>query len=154
MTAYTSAGTTIALSASSPATFDSSGFGALSYTTVGEVTNIDGNIGRSYNLVTHMPLATRATIKKKGSYNSGSITIQLAIDNDNAGQALVKTALSSDSSYSFKLTLQSGDIYYFQGMVTAFPITPGSVDSITAGSITVEITADSSGNDFVLVNAA
>jgi hypothetical protein len=154
MTAYTSAGTTIALSASSPATFDSTGFAALTFTTVGEVTNIDGNIGRSYNLVTHQPLATRATVKKKGSYNSGSITLQLALDNDNAGQALLKTALSSDSNYSFKMTLQSGDIYYFQGMVMSFPITPASVDSITAGAITVEITADSSGNDFVLVNAA
>lgn len=154
MTAYTSAGSTIALSAGSPATFDSTGFAALTFTSIGEVTTVDGNVGRSYNLVTHNPLATRATVKKKGSYNSGSITIQVAIDNDNAGQTLAQAALTSDSAYAFKLTLQSGDIYYFQGIVMSFPVTAGGVDAITSGTITVEITANSSGQDFVLVNAA
>ncbi len=154
MTAFTSAGSTIALSSSSPATFDATGFNALSFTLVGEVTDIGGNIGRSYNVVKHNPLATRATVKKKGSYDSGQMTIQLAIDNDNAGQALAQAALLSDSNYSFKLTLQGGDIYYFQGVVTAFPVTTGGVDAITSGTITVEITANASGQDFVMVNAA
>lgn len=153
MTAYTSAGSTIALSAGSPATFDSPGFGALTFTAIGEVTNIDGNFGRTYNVVTHNPLSTRGTVKKKGSFNSGSLTIQLALDNDNAGQTLAQAALASDNAYAFKVTLQNGDIYYFQGLVTAFPVTVGSVDAITAGSITVEITTHSSGADIVLVNA-
>lgn len=153
MTAFTSAGSSIALSASSPGTFDAAGFGALTFTTIGEVTDIGGNFGRTYNLVTHNPLATRATVKKKGSYNAGSLTVQLAVDNDNAGQALAQAALLSDANYSFKVVTQSGDIYYFQGVVMSFPVTLGGVDTITTASLAIEITSNSAGLDLVLVNA-
>ena len=149
MTAMTSAGTTLGISASAPATFDEVGFEALSFTDIGEVTNIGGNIGRQYNTVKHNPLASRATVKKKGSYDSGSVTIQLAIDRNDAGQVLANAALISDADYAFKMTLQDGSVTYFQGIVTAFPTTPGGVDSITEGQITIEITANESGEDFV-----
>lgn len=151
MTAITSAGTTLGISATLPATFDATGFNALTHTLIGEIVSIDGDIGRVYNSVTHNPLATRATVKKKGSYNSGSVTIQLAIDNDDAGQVLAQAALLSDNNYSFKLTLQNGDIVYFEGMVMSFPLNAGGVDAITSGTITVEITANDDGEDFVRV---
>lgn len=154
MTAITSAGSTLGISATLPATFDATGFNALTHTAIGEIVSIDGDIGRVYNLVTHNPLASRATVKKKGSYNSGSVTIQLAIDNDDAGQVIAKAALLSDNNYSIKLTLQNGDIYYFEAMVMSFPINAGGVDAITSGTITLEITAQSDGDDFVFVNAA
>lgn len=149
MTAMTSAGTTLGISASAPPTFNEAGFEGLSYTTIGEVTDIGGDIGRSYNLVTHNPLETRATRKYKGSYNAGSVTLQLAIDRADAGQILAKAALLSDADYSFCLTFQDGSITYFRGKVMSFPVNPASVDSITAGTITIEITADDDGNDFV-----
>lgn len=149
MTAITSAGTTLGISATLPATFDATGFNALTHTLIGEITSIDGDIGRVYNSVTHNPLATRATVKKKGSYQSGSVTIQLAIDNADAGQVIAQAALLSDNNYSFKLTLQNGDIIYFQGMVMSFPLNAGGVDAITTGTITVEITAQENGDDFV-----
>ena len=154
MTAMTSAGTTLAISAGNPATFDEAGFDALTFTTIGEITSLDGDIGRVYNLVTHNPLATRATVKKKGSYNSGSITIPLAIDRDDAGQTLALAARDSDNNYSFKLVMQDGTELFFQGIVMSFPVNFGGVDAITSGTITVEITADDNGNDFVEVAAA
>ncbi|CDO34996.1 hypothetical protein [Novosphingobium sp. KN65.2] len=154
MNAITSAGTTLGISAGAPATFNQAGFEALTFTGIGEVTSIDGDLGRVYNLVTHNPLATRATVKKKGSYNSGSVTLQLAIDRDDAGQVLALAARDSDANYSFELTLQDGTVIYFQGLVMSFPINAGNVDSITAGTISIEITADDSGNDFVEVAAA
>jgi hypothetical protein len=151
MTAITSAGSTLGISATLPGSFDATGFNAVTHTLIGEIVSIDGDIGRVYNGVTHNPLASRATVKKKGSYNSGSATIQLAIDNDDAGQVIAKAALNSDANYSFKLTLQNGDIIYFQGMVMSFPISVGGVDAITSGTITVEITAQDDGDDFVAV---
>jgi hypothetical protein len=154
MTAKTSAGTTLGISAGHPATFNEAGFEGLSYTTIGEITSIDGNIGRVYNLVTHNPLATRATVKKKGSYNSGSATIPLAIDRDDAGQILAQTALNSDDNYSFVIEEQDGSFLYFQGIVLSFPVVYGGVDAITSGTITIEITSDDSGNDFVLLPAS
>lgn len=154
MTAYTSAGSTLGISATLASTFDQTGFDALTHTLIGEITDIGGDIGRIYNLVTHNPLASRATVKKKGSYNSGSMTIQLALDNDDAGQVIAKAALLSDNNYSFKLTTQSGDIYYFEAMVMGFPVNVGGVDTITNATLTLEITAQSDGDDFVFVNAA
>lgn len=153
MTAMTSAGTTIAISAGNPASFNQAGFEALSFTDIGEVTSVDGDVGRVYNLVTHNPLATRATQKYKGSYNSGSLTLPIAIDRADAGQIIVQAALVSDNDYSFKLTLQDGAVFYFKGKVMSFPVNAGGVDSITSGTITVEITADDNGNDFVEVAA-
>lgn len=151
MTAQTSAGTTLAISAGSPATFNQAGFEALTFTTIGEVTSVDGDVGRVYNLVTHNPLATRGTKKYKGSYNSGNMTVPLAIDRSDAGQVIAQAALLSDNDYSLALTLQDGRVIYFQGKVMSFPINAGGVDAITAGTITIEITTDDSGNDFVEV---
>ena len=151
MTVMTSAGTTIAISAAAPATFNQAGFEALTYTEIGEIGSVDGNLGRVYDLVTWNNLKSRATVKKKGTYNSGSLTLQIAIDRDDAGQTLALEARDSDDDYSFELTLQDGTVIYFAGVVMSFPITPGSANSITSGTITIEITADSSGNDFVEV---
>lgn len=154
MTAFTSAGSTLGISATLASTFDATGFNALSHTLIGEITDMSGAIGRAYNLVTHNPLASRATVKKKGSYNSGSVTVSLALDNDDAGQIIAKAALLSDNNYSFKLTTQSGDIYYFEAIALAFPINFGGVDAITTATLTLEITAQDDGDDFVFVNAA
>jgi hypothetical protein len=153
MTANTSAGTTLAISAGNPATFDVTGFAALTFTPIGEITSIDGNVGRSYNLVTHSPLATRATRKKKGSFNSGQVTIPLAIDRDDAGQVLANTALNSDNDYSFVITEQDGTKVYYRGLVMSFPTSYGGVDALTTGTITIEITADDDGEDFVVDDA-
>lgn len=149
MGAMTSAGTFLGITASAPATFDETGFEALTYTEIGEVTDIGGDIGRVYALVTQQPLKTRATRKFKGSFNSGNMTLQLALDRDDAGQVLAKAALLSDNDYSFCLTLQDGSKTYVRGKVMSFPINVGSVDSITTATITIEITSDDDGNDFV-----
>lgn len=148
MTAMTSAGTVLGISAGIPATFDDDGFEALTFATIGEITDISGEIGRSYTAVTHNPLEYRATGKFKGSYNSGSATIALAFDDDDLGQLLTEQALSSDRAYSFRLVLQNGQVTYFMALVMSFPAVLGDVNSITSGSITLEIVADDDGDDF------
>ena len=154
MTARTSAGTTLGISATLPATFDEAGFDAVTHTLIGEVTDIGGDIGRVYQLVTHQPLASRADVKKKGGYNSGSVTVSLAIDDDDAGQQLAEAALNSDANYSFALTLQDGSIRYFEAIVMSFPVNVGGRDAITSGQIMLEITAQDDGSDFVKKAAA
>lgn len=144
MTVRTSAGTTIGISSSAPATFNATGYDALTFTSIGEVTDL-GEFGRTYSLVTHNPLSTRATVKKKGSYNEGAVTMQVGLDTDDAGQALVKTASQSDADYYFKITTQNGDIYYFPAMVMSFVVGVGSVDQITTASISLELTSATGG---------
>lgn len=135
--ARTSAGTTIGIAAA-PATYDLAGFDALSFDTIGEVTDA-GEYGKVFNLVTHNPLATRQTKKFKGSFNNGSITLQLAIDEDDVGQIAAKAALESDASFSIAVTKQNGAIDYFTAQVMSFTDAIGSVDSIEGGSIQLEI---------------
>jgi hypothetical protein len=144
MAVRTSAGTTIHVSAGIPATYDVTGYAALTYTAIGEVTNL-GEFGREYNLVTHNPVATRSTVKRKGSYNEGQISLEVGLDTDDAGQILMKTASASDNDHSFKITTQNGDVYYFAAQVMSFRVSVGGVDDITSASIMLELTSNSAG---------
>lgn len=144
MSVRSSAGTTIKISASTPATFDAAGYTALAMTTIGEVTDL-GEFGREYNLITHNPLGSRGTVKKKGSFNEGSINVQLGLDTDDAGQILAKAAALSDADYSFAITTQNGDKYFFQAQVMSFKVGVGSVDSVTSATMLLELTSTSAG---------
>lgn len=153
MTARTSAGSTLAISASQPSTYNEAGYEALVFTNIGEITDL-GEFGRDYALVTHNPLDTRATVKRKGSYNEGAMDLKLALDTDDAGQILLSTASESDNDYSFELTLQNGDVYYFQAQVMTFKIGVGSVDQITGASVKLELTSNDAGVGIVEVPAS
>lgn len=159
MAAYTSAGSTLRVSASAPATFNSAGYATLFPSTptgsnpvVGEVVDL-GEFGREYNLVTHNPLANRATQKFKGSFNEGAISLQLALDTDDAGQVLMKAGSLADAPYSFLVTTQNGDKYYFQAQVMSWKVGVGSVDQITTASAQMELTTSSGGVGIVEVLA-
>ena len=141
MTAITAAGAIISLSAAIPGTETATAYGALSYTVLGEVTDIPA-FGKTYNLVTHNPIATRKTNKIKGSYNTGSLTLSLARDPADAGQVLAQTALDDDENYSFEIEFSDGSFQYFQAKVMSYTTNPASVDSIVACSIMVEIDTD------------
>lgn len=144
MTVRSTAGSTLKVSASLPATHNSAGFAALTFTTVGEITNY-GEFGRVYNLITHNPVATRATVKMKGSYNEGTMDLQIGLDTDDAGQILMKAASQSDNDYSFEVTTQNGDKYYFLAKVMSWRVNLGGVDQVTAVSCALELTSNSAG---------
>jgi hypothetical protein len=141
MAVMTSAGSTLSIATGSPVTNDSTGFAALTYVVVGEVTDI-GEVGREYALVTHMPVGSRSVQKFKGSYNNGTMQIQMGRDSSNAGQVAMKAALISDADYSFKVTLQDLSKIHFVGKVTSFKTSVGSVDQITGANCTIEINGD------------
>lgn len=134
----TVAGTVLACSASLPATYDAAGYGALSFTAVGEVTNIDGELGRVYNTVEHAPIASSQRIQRKGTYVVGTSEIRLAWDQSDAGQDLLRTAANdANDIMSFKITKQGGDIRWFTAQVQKFVETFGSGDDVNAGMITL-----------------
>lgn len=149
MTVRTSAGTTLKVTSSAPATFDSSGYNALFTAspvpaTVGEITDL-GEFGREFALVTHNPVGTRGTQKFKGSFNEGTISLSLGLDTDDAGQIIMKAASLSDNNFSFMVTTQSGDRYFFAAKVMSFKVGVGSVDSITTATSTLELTTNAAG---------
>jgi hypothetical protein len=139
--AFTSAGTTLYVSASLPATNDAAGFTALAWTKVGEVVDL-GSYGKKYNLVSHNPIDDRKTVKRKGSYNNGTLSVKMARVPANAGQAIILTGLASDAGISCRVTLQNGTINYFQAEVMSYTTEIGSVDTITSATVDLEVTED------------
>ena len=149
MTVRTSAGTTLRISASAPATFDESGYNTLFTASpapalIGEITDL-GEFGREFALVTHNPVGSRGTQKFKGSFNEGTMTMSLGLDTDDAGQILAKAASLSDNDYSFMVTTQNSDRYFFQAKVMSWKVGVGGVDQITTATVTLELTTNSAG---------
>lgn len=158
MSVQTVAGAVISLSASIPATFDSTGYAAVftaspGPVTVGEITDA-GQHGRVYNVVTHNPIGSRGTQKFKGSFNEGQKVLTIGIDDDDAGQSLAITALDSDNDYSFKVLYQDGAIDYFQAKVVGFQKSQTGVDTMLTATLTLEITTSSGGVGIIHVAAA
>jgi hypothetical protein len=138
---FTSAGTNIAISAVLPATNDVLGYEALTFTDLDEVTDL-GEFGRVYNEVTHTPLKTRAVVKRKGSYNDGNVTMQLARIPSDAGQTILIAAVDDDADHAFAVTLQDGSVLYFQGQVMSFTTNVGGPDQIVGASVTIGINSE------------
>ena len=140
--AFTSAGTIIGIDqGDEPATFDSTGYAALTYVDIGEIVDA-GEYGKSFELVTHNPLGTRETVKRKGSFNSGQMNLQLARVPSDAGQAALIAALDADTNSSFKVTLQDGTVQYFIGQVLSYTTSVGTTNQITGAAAVVELTSD------------
>lgn len=142
MAVMTSAGSTLSIATGSPATYDGTGFVAMTYVVVGEVTDIGEVSNRDYAVVSHSPVGSRSVKKFKGSYNTGTIQIQMARDTANAGQTALRAALLSDADYSCRITLQDLSKIYFVGKVTSFKTSVGSVDQITGANCTIELSGD------------
>lgn len=149
MTSTTSAGTTIAISAAAPATFDAAGYGALTLTTIGGVESIPA-FGPSVTVNSFQPLSGPED-KHKGPANYGSLQIPMAYDKADAGQTLLRTASdpSNDALYSFLVTFPNGDKRYFQGRVFGMQDTPGSATNVLMSTTTIEVTTK-----VISVNAA
>ncbi len=139
--AFTSAGTTIGVSVALPATYNTAGFAALTFTDIGEVVD-GGELGRVYEVVKHNPLATRETIKRKGSFDSGSLSLMMARVPSDAGQTILVAAVNSDNSHSFEVTLQDGTILYFTAQIFSYLTKVGTTNQITAAQVNVEIDSD------------
>lgn len=152
MAVETVAGTEISISAGTPATFDGTGYAALTFSKIGEITD-GGNHGRTYAEVKNSPIGTRGVQKYKGSFDDGNKTLQMAIDDDDAGQVLLKTALHSDSDYSFKVKYQGGAIDYFRAKVMKFEKATAGVDSMRTASVELSLSTNSAGIGIIEVAA-
>lgn len=141
MTSFTtSAGTTIALSAAAPATYDETGYEALTYTAIGGVTDLGQIPSKVYQLVEVFFVASRGKAKSKGGFDLGSQTIVYAVNADDAGQIMVDAATDSDSAYSVKIAHPTEGTIYARALVMGGPISYGDVNSPSTRSITIEYT--------------
>ena len=113
MTARRSAGTIISISATAPGSFDQAGYeGIGDFSELGEVTRING-FGPRWNVDPHQPLKISGQQPLKTNRDPGSVTVEMALDTDDAGQVKAKAARDSSTAvYSIKITTPNGDDYY------------------------------------------
>lgn len=102
-----------------------------SYTEIGGVTSISA-YGKTFNEVTHTPLADRAVRKHKGSYNDGNLELEMAELPEDDGQAALEAALETDFDYNFKVE-QNDEVAPVSATVTISIATPGVVTDTAHG---------------------
>lgn len=139
---FSSVGTLISVSDSSPATYDSTGFAALTFSLVGEASEIPA-FGAEAALATHTPLASGVVNKRRGSVNYGSLAIPMALSDSDTGQNVLRIAglanPGTDSQVSVKVTLPNADIQYFTAQVMSFKTNIGNADAIAMAEVTLEL---------------
>lgn len=130
-------GTTLGVSATLPATETEAGYAALTFLTIGELTQIP-EYGPEHAVVTHAPLATGVTAKYHGALNNGSVTLPMGHDVTDTGQTALKTALASKARIAFEVTYADGAIEYFSGKVMSFRRS-ADISQVVGASAMVEI---------------
>lgn len=150
----TGAGATIGLSAATPGTYDETGYNALTYTSVGKVTNFGNIPSRVYQVVSVKYLGSAGTDKAKGSYDLGNQQITLALDADDAGQTMLDAAINSTDAYSIKLAHPVLGVIYARALVMGGPKTWGDNDTASTQQITLEYKMATVSDDGVVAVAA
>lgn len=154
MSFTTSAGTTVALSAGTPATYNQAGYEALTFTTIGEVTDLGELPSKVFTMVQHQPVAERGMKKKKGGFDLGNQTLQFALDADDAGQILAEAAADSDAEYAVQISHPTLGDFYAQALVADFKRALGDVNSASNGSVMFHYVIAADGSTFTIVPAA
>lgn len=131
-------GATISAVAGDPATYDETGYSALTFVEVGYVEDIP-SYGPEYDLVEFTPLKTGIKNKFHGAVNYGSITVPMALDRSDAGQTVLTAALASKAAISFEIAYFNGDIDYVQGKVMSFK-RGASIGSVVMAEVQIEFT--------------
>ncbi|WP_294392002.1 hypothetical protein [uncultured Sphingomonas sp.] len=130
-------GAQLFVSVAVPATFDKTGYEALTWTKVGRVQEI-GTIGASTEVVSFTDLDGN-TEKHQGATNNGALTPTLGVDETDAGQALLYTSSKSGVELSTKVLLKSGAARYNGGRAFGMPETIGQVNSIVTAAPRIEL---------------
>lgn len=143
MSKQTSTGIIVSCVQGSPASEDEAGYDALTYTEIGEVTNVP-DFGATVQVVESNPLKTGITEKFAGFVNFGSLGLEAEADDDDAGQALALNAVQPDHAsfnevFSFKLQYASGAVRYWQARFFSATEAPGSANSMVGTTMNVEI---------------
>jgi len=138
---FTSAGTTISISAGVPATIDAAGFGALTFTKISEVTDI-GSVGPVVAVTQHIPVDSGIVFKLKTTKDNGQIALKGARQTSDAGQTLLNNAVGVYAPYAAKIVLQTGTIIYCQVLVSSYKTVVGTAAVVTTFESNLEVTGD------------
>ena len=138
MTALSSAGSTLHVASALPATYDATGYAALTWVLVTDVSDIP-EFGPSASVNEFKPIDTRIVQKAAGSINYGSVGFGFAHNTGDAGQGILGSNMGVNTGISFKVTRPDGGKDYFTGIVSSFTRNHSGVDSFFLGTAKVEI---------------
>jgi hypothetical protein len=118
-------GTTYAISASLPATYDAAGYGAttITYTAIGKVESMTP-YGSERNVKEWVPINGDVEYTKDTPrYGSGDMVMgDVPAD---AGQVILKAAEVSPNHYSMKITYADGEVHYLDVLVSSWKLSGG-----------------------------
>jgi len=142
--AIASVGTAVSVSNTIPANLNAAGYAALTYTLVGEASEVP-EFGGEQALVTFTPLQTGIVEKRGGSIDYGEITLPLALSRTDAGQTILENkanqAIGTDKRVTVRVTLPDTTNYYFVAQVRSFKQMVGGVDAITMANTILALTS-------------
>jgi hypothetical protein len=136
--AFSSVGSTVSLSVAAPATETGSGYAALTYTPIAELTDI-GMVGPEKSVILHNPVSENVTYKLPGGRNNGAMDLKGARAPSDPGQAMLITAEAGTGPVSVCVELQEGTKIYFQGLVLSYKTSIGGQSQITAFESKLEV---------------
>lgn len=135
-------GATVGISSTLPTTFDdniTTGYASLTFTLIGEIVDV-GELAKAYAVVAHQAVARDYPVKHKDTYDIANVTLNVARDSADAGQVIVQAGLAASASYSFEITLPSGDVANFTGKIIKAGL--GSVASGGVITTAIELAID------------
>jgi hypothetical protein len=141
MSVQTSTGVTFWVFAGEPATHDDTGFAALAWVKVGEVTDLP-SIGPVVSQVNHSPLESGIIQTHKGFTDMGGGDVPMGRDIVDAGQVILKEAVigtTKNTEHSFKFLYPDGTAEAATGKVFGYPTITGGADSIITTNATIKL---------------
>jgi hypothetical protein len=118
-------GTTYAISATLPATYDAAGYGAttITYTAIGKVQDFPV-YGAKRNVNEFVPISGSVEYTK-GSPRYGNGDLICGDVPADAGQVILKAAEASSNHYSLKITYPDGEVHYLDVIVASWTLSGG-----------------------------
>jgi len=135
------AGTTVGISASLPATFDSAGYAALTFSVLGEVVDYSAG-GKQYSTTERVPLAGDTTKYLKAIKSYAQETFTMSRDDDDAGQIIALAGVDAKTDYSIEINNPDGTVDYYTGIVLSYNDTRGDASAIINKAMVVQPTSD------------
>lgn len=136
-----------------PATWDKTGFTALTFTELGNLLDLGDGYGKNTNTTDFAGINRKEIESIPTNFTSGSPTVIYAADKlgTDSGQTIMIEAAEDEEYRFFKIVLSNGETIYFQARVNGSPLTLGTVDQLVQYSAVLSIYND--GNGFVRVPA-
>lgn len=134
------AGAVVSVSAGIPATYDSAGFAALSWSVLGEVTSLPDS-GEEYADIPVQVIGDSAggTDHYVGVQDQPESTISYVRDISDAGQVILAAASGSTTATACKIVYSNSEIEYFQMLVFSFRRMGGEANAVRMGQAKIRI---------------